>query len=307
MATNQYFSQGRRSEQILYEDLIVESLKMYGQDVYYLPRDSINIDDIFKDETSAKFDNAYKIEMYIENVEGFDGEGDLFTKFGVEIRDQATFVVSRRRWLSTIAALENDPDVEGKEFYRPREGDLISLPLTGSIFEITKVFDETPFYQLKNLPVFRLTCELFEYSGEDFDTGVDTIDNVEIFGYQYQMTFDNVSKITSTSLDTYEVGEQVSQVTSQYTLTADVVEYNAADPDARVLSVVNLSSTDGKFHSFNTNDPVIGANSGASAVPLLGTVVEKIEQATNETQNAEFETVADGILDFSESNPFGDQ
>jgi hypothetical protein len=304
MATNLYFKQGARSEQLLYEDLIVESLKMYGQDVYYMPRDSIDIDDIFKDESSARFDNAYKIEMYIENVDGFNGEGDLFTKFGVEIRDQATFIVSRRRWLQSIAPYENDPDVEGKKFYRPREGDLISLPLSGSIFEITKVFDETPFYQLKDLPVFRLNCELFEYSGEDFDTGINTIDNVEKFGYTYNLTFDDVSVATINGTPIFEVGEKVTQVTSGYTLSADVVAYNASNPLSRILSVVNFSASDGLYHSFNLTDSIVGESSGATARPIA--VAEQIENSTNEFQNSEFQTEAAGLLDFSENNPFGD-
>lgn len=303
MATNKYFAQGARSEQLLYEDLIVESLKMYGQDVYYLPRDVVNEDTIFGDETSAVFDDAYKIEMYIENVDGFDGEGDLFTKFGVEIRDQATFVVARRRWNSQIAPYEASED---KPMYRPREGDLIFLPLSGSIFEITKVFDETPFYQLKNLPVFRLTCELFEFSGENFETDISEIDNVEVFGHQYQLTFDNV--ITTEFMNqqgSYIVGEQVRQVqgegTDAYYVYGDVVDYNAADSDARILSLTNLTTSDGKFHSFATNSSVIGLESNASGIPLT---VSEVEMTVN--QNDVFETVADTILDFSESNPFGD-
>jgi len=306
MATNQYFRQGARSEQLLYEDLIIESLKMYGQDVYYIPREIVNIDEIFRDTDYSRFDDAYKIEMYIENVDGFDGEGDLFTKFGVEIRDQATFVVSRRRWKSIIGQYENDPDNPEKQYYRPHEGDLIFLPLSGSIFQIMKVFDESPFYQLKNLPVFRLTCELFEYSGEDFDTNILEIDNVEKFGYQYQLTFNEVQDTLGKFENQYaswEVGEQVIQISSVqgYTLTADVVDYNAFDSDARILSLVNLSSDDGKFHSFNTVDTVTGLNSGAAGVPLV--ISDKDEP---ESQNDDFEIVADNIIDFSESNPFGD-
>ena len=303
MATNKYFSQGARSEQVLYEDLIVESLKMYGQDVYYLPRDSVNQDTIFGDETSAVFDDAYKIEMYIENVEGFDGEGDLFTKFGVEIRDQATFVVSRRRWLQQVAPYEHEQDTNN--FFRPREGDLIFLPLSGSIFEIQKTFDETPFYQLKNLPVFRLSCELFEFSGENFDTNIAEIDNVEIFGHQYQMTFTEVFTTEFFGENgAFEVGERVRQIQgegdSQIYIYADVVEYDASVSSARILSITNISTSDGLFHSFNTVDSVIGLESNAVGIP---TIVS--EKEMNQNQNDIFETVADGILDFSESNPFG--
>ena len=98
MATNRYFTRGTPTEQRLYEDIIIESLKIYGQDVYYLPREIVKRDTIFNDDNVCRFDDAYRIEMYIENIEGFDGEGDLFTKFGVEIRDAATFIVARRRW-----------------------------------------------------------------------------------------------------------------------------------------------------------------------------------------------------------------
>jgi len=301
MATNKYFSQGARSEQLLYEDIIVESLKMYGQDVYYLPRDSVNEDTIFGDETSAVFDDAYKIEMYIENVEGFDGEGDLFSKFGVEIRDQATFVVARRRWNQQIAPYEASEEVP---FYRPREGDLIFLPLSGSIFEITKVFDETPFYQLKNLPVFRLSCELFEYSGENFDTDIAEIDNVEIFGHKIQLTFGSVTSTESLGQPSmFVVGETVEQLSTSggYTVYGDVVEVDASNSSAIKVSIANFKTSDGKFHSFNSVDSVLGQESKSTALPL---VIEEIDMEVN--QNEEFETLGDTILDFSESNPFGD-
>ena len=102
MAKNFHIKSGVRSEQLLYENLVIESLKIYGQEVYYLPRDIVNENKIFGDDVPSRFNSSYKIEMFIENVEGFEGEGDLFTKFGVEIRDEATFVVSRRRWGETV-------------------------------------------------------------------------------------------------------------------------------------------------------------------------------------------------------------
>ena len=174
MATNPYISQKVRSEQHLYEDLVIESLKFYGQDVYYIPREIVNKDKIFGDDIPSRFSDAYKIEMYIENTEGFDGEGDLFTKFGIELRDQATFVIARRRWRELVG----DRLVEEHQF-RPREGDLIFLPLSESLFEVKRVFTESPFYQLSQLPLFRLQCELFEFSDEDFDPGIEAIDHLE--------------------------------------------------------------------------------------------------------------------------------
>lgn len=198
MATNQYFSRGRRSEQRLYEDLVIESLQMFGQDVYYVPREIVRRDTIFNEATLSRFVNAYKIEMYLENTDGFAGEGDLFTKFGIQIRDQANFVVARKRFNHEIGSLENGGDPNA--FYRPREGDVIHLPLSGSTFQIMQVEDETPFYQLRNLPTFRLSCELFEYSDENFDTNVTDIDKIETYAaYQYVLTIRTPEQATATA------------------------------------------------------------------------------------------------------------
>ena len=192
MATNPYFSQQVSSEQLLFEDIIIESLKLYGQDVYYLPRTIVNEDRILGDDVPSSFNSSYKIEMYIENVDGFDGEGDLFTKFGVEIRDQATFVMARRRWSQTVARYENNITAD-----RPKEGDLLYIPFSSKLFQIMHVEHEQPFYQLNNLPMYKLRCELFEYSDEDFDTNVDTIDDIEgDYAYRYNLTI-NTSKTTA--------------------------------------------------------------------------------------------------------------
>lgn len=297
MATNQYFSQGRRSEQNLYEDLIIESLKMYGQDVYYIPREIVNKDTVFNDDTLSRFKSAYKIEVYIENNEGFDGEGDLFTKFGIEIRDAATFVMARRRWNHLIARYEETVD---KPFYRPREGDLLYLTLSGSIFEITKVQDESPFYQLKNLPVFRMDCELFEYTDEDFDTGVDVIDDVEdAFAYQYVLTFDTVGGV-------FQKGEIVTQTNNDYEMNGEVVRYYADSdlgPDTLKLYLAHVGATDGNFHTFTTTSPVVGGVTGAQGTPTL---VEQLQNIQQEAQNESFNASNFDFLDFNETNPFGD-
>ena len=296
MATNQYFSRGSRSEQNLYEDLIIESLKMYGQDVYYIPREIVNKDVIFGDDVPSRFANAYKIEMYIENTEGFDGEGDLFTKFGIEIRDAATFLVARKRWNSVVKSFEQE---DTKPFYRPREGDLIYLTLSGSIFEVTKVHDETPFYQLKNLPVFRMNCELFEYNDENFNTGIDEIDDVEDFAYQYVLHFNSVS-------GSFERGEIVTQADSAYTLQGEVINYrvdSVAGPDAYTLYLAHVGASDGLYHTFSTNQSVVGTVSSASATPSL---VEELQNIQQTAQNDIFDSDVFSFIDFSESNPFGD-
>ena len=292
MATNLYFSQGRKSEQDLYENIIIESLKIYGQDVYYIPREIVRRDRIFKDDSTSRFDNAYKIEMYIENTEGFDGEGDLFTKFGVEIRDAATFIVSRKRFHSAVAKYEAADDTP---FYRPREGDLIFLSLTQTFFEITYTDTESPLYHLKDLPVFKMRCEMFEYNDEDFDTGVESIDTVEtIHAYQNVLTFPN-------GTGTYELQETITQVNSGFTMTGEVTDLDYSDSDALKVSVSHFGASDGKYHSWTTTNPVVGSTTLVSATPTAIT-----EELHDGAQNESFEEVGDGFIDFSETNPFGD-
>lgn len=195
MAKSIYFSDKVASEQNLYEDIVIESLKIYGQDLYYLPRDLVDEDKIFGEDPSSSFNSAYKIEMYIENISGFDGQGDIFSRFGVEIRDEATFVVARKRWRQTVSKLDNDIASE-----RPREGDLLYLPMSNSLFQIMHVEHEQPFYQLNNLPTYRLRAELFEYNNEQLDTGVGDIDAIEEdFGYQYVVTIQGNKTATATA------------------------------------------------------------------------------------------------------------
>jgi hypothetical protein len=183
---NLYFSAGARSEQNLYEDLIIESIKIYGQDLYYLPRDLVNVDDVFREDPESRFNSNYLLEMYVDNADGFDGEGDLFTKFGVEIRDQVTLTVSKRRWEQTVMRYDNE--IQG---IRPLEGDLVFTPFSKKMFQIMHVEHEQPFYQLNNLPVFKLQCELFEYNDEDFDVNNDDISQLERDGaFRYELTLE---------------------------------------------------------------------------------------------------------------------
>ena len=143
MPTNVFFNHAVSTEQHLYEDLVVESLRMYGQDTLYLPRNIVQEDTILGEDVQSKFGDAYGVEMYIENPEGFEGEGDLMSKFGVEIRDQATFVISVRSWERFVSTDQNLATS-----LRPNEGDLIYLPLSGSLFEIKFVEHEQQFYQV---------------------------------------------------------------------------------------------------------------------------------------------------------------
>jgi hypothetical protein len=287
MAKNLYFSDRVTSEQNLYEDIIIESLKIYGQDVYYLPRDIVNKDPVFGDDVPSKFNSSYKIEMYIENVDGFDGEGDLFTKFGVEIRDQASFVVSRRRWTQTVARYDNE--ING---IRPLEGDLIYLPLSNSLFQIMAVEHEQPFYQISNLPTYKLRCELFEYNDEDLDTGIDTIDSIEQTGYELKLTL-------ADSDGDFIVGETVTQTLgSGVVVNGEVTVYDAAN---NFVKLAHIGSDDGLYHTFTTGT-ITGTD---SSVTRTVTVIND-EYAQVTAQNEDFRSFGFDFLDFSESNPFGE-
>lgn len=176
MPTNFYFQAGvpggRSSEQLLVEDLIIECLKIYGFDVYYLPRKAMNEDLVLGEDPLNKFSNAFMLEMYMQNITGFEGDGDLLTKFGVEIRDTASFLVSRRRWDEVVgrsgAAVLTT---------RPAEGDLLYFPLTKAYFEIKRVDSLDPFFQVGKLYVYKMECELMRYSSEIIDTGIAEIDD----------------------------------------------------------------------------------------------------------------------------------
>ena len=295
MVTNSYFSQGSNTEKALYEDIIIESLKMYGQNCYYIPREIVNRDLILNDDSTSRFDEAYLLEMYIENIEGFDGDGDLFAKFGVEIRDAATFILSRKRWQETVEANETG------SFYRPREGDLIVLTLSNSIFEIQKVEDETPFYQLKNLPVFRMRCELFEYNDEDFDTGIDSIDSIEReYAYTTLLQFDQTTFSVPNS--TYSVGEEITQDNGTYTMEGEISSIDSSNPSEYKIGVIHTGSTDGKYHSWSSSNPIVGSTSSVSETP---TAIDG-EDFNDNAQNKVFDDEAREILVFTESNPFGD-
>jgi len=288
MATNHYFSQKVRSEQDLYEDIIIESLKIYGQDVYYLPRDIVNEDRILGDDVPSRFNSSYKIEMYIENVEGFDGEGDLFTKFGVEIRDQATFIVSRKRWANSVARYDNE-----LSSVRPLEGDLIYLPLSNKLFQIMQVEHEQPFYQLSNLPTYKLRTELFEYNDEDLDTGIDEIDVIErAHAYEYLLTLDSAS-------NGFIIGETATQTFSTgVTMQGEISKWSDSD---NILGLIHVGASDGLYHEFTTTLQI----SSLTSVATVTAVTEDNQISSNE-QNTDFNTIGDDFLDFTESNPFGD-
>jgi hypothetical protein len=176
------------AEKNLIEDLIIESIRIYGHDVHYCPRTIVAKDDLYGADTLSAYNSQYLIEMYIKNVEGFEGEGDFLSKFNLQIRDSITFTVARRVFNQEIG--------EPVLLDRPREGDLIYFPLNGKVFVIKFVEHEPVFYQMGALQMYDLKCELFEYSSEKLNTGLDDIDKLETewtmnVGNTYANTFAN--------------------------------------------------------------------------------------------------------------------
>jgi len=378
MATNVFFDQAVKTEQNLMEDLVVESLRFYGHNVFYLPRKIVNEDTILGEAADSSFEDAYEVEMYLEGVEGFEGEGDLYSKFGVEVRDNATFVLSRRSWERFVSL-----DANLATGLRPNEGDLIYFPLSKSLFEIKFVEHENPFYQLGKLYVFKMQCELFEYSGEKFDTNLSDLDEgVELAqGQAVELTLQ-----TLTAARDFVVGETISQMVAPGIIVSGVVSAWNETTNKLTVSSITSNDTTGVFQQFVVTDTSEGyilteedAPAGVQADRIIthagefidfengtaarvipsfitdgstgtdniayetGTVADSIlledgtdtdrdqtfdhivlEQSLSSGRtitsvgsdqilptdagafNAEFESDADGIIDFSESNPFGE-
>jgi len=190
MPTSVYFDTGTTAEQRLYENLIIEQLSVFGQDVYYLPRKLVNEDTLFGEDASSSFNDAYIIEMYLDGIEGYEGQKEMMTRFGLDMQDEATWVVSKRRFEQLIS-LDQNLIVST----RPNEGDLIYYAKSKKLFEISFVDHDDPFYQLANLPVFKLRCRTFEYSHEDMATGISEIDDIEtaqsLDALAYQVTLES--------------------------------------------------------------------------------------------------------------------
>jgi len=283
MPTNVFFNHAVSTEQQLYEDLVVESLRFYGHDVFYLPREIVEEDELFNEDVQSKFGDAYGVEMYIENTDGFEGDGDLMSKFGIEVRDTATFVISLRTWERFISLDENLATS-----LRPNEGDLIYFPLTNSMFEIKFVEHEDPFYQVGKLFVFKLRCELFEYSGEDFDTGDTVIDVIEDQqAYVISMT------LAEGGTGNFFVNENIN---FNGALAGEVVSW---DGTTRKLKIKD------NIQTLEAGDTLTGATNNASYDIAS---IDDVLTMENDPQadNLEFENNDSSFLDLSETNPFGE-
>ena len=296
MATNHYFNHyGENTpDQRLIENLIIESIKVYGIDVHYMPRTLVKEDLLYGEDRLSQFKDQRVIEMYIKNVDGFGGDGTFVSNFGLEVRDQITLTVSRRRF-KELNFETNGRDIE------PKAGDLIYFPLTDGLFTILDVQSSNVFYQAGTLQSFDLVCELFSYSDEKIDTGIEEIDDIE-----EQQSFVRTFELASSPAvsGTFQVGETVTGGTSAK--TGEVAKWDAT---TRYLYLINMTGV------FTVGEILTGATSLATGTyetkqttDEASETLAQIEAGTQErvTSNKQFESDADSILDFTEGNPFSE-
>jgi Virus neck protein len=299
--TNVYFSHGTRNEQYLVEDLIIESLKIYGQEFFYIPRTLVSKDNILGEDRLSQFKSSFPIEMYFENVDSLDGQGAFIQKFGLMMEQSATLVVARRRWEQLVGRYGQTTIPT-----RPNEGDLIYFPLTKGLFEIKFVKHQDPFYQLGKLYVYKLQVELFQYASERIDTGISAID-----------TFESL-KTFSTNTTRSPYGEVVSiNVTNQgsgYTSIPTVSFESSNGIGAAATAVLGSGTSAGKVIRIDvtnggtnyTTAPVVsitgGGGTGALASASIKVDIDKVESFGD---NNSFKDEAADIL-FNENNPFGE-
>ena len=285
MPTNLYFNNvTSNTEQDLINDLTSEVIQIHGMDVFYIPRIIVKEDLLLGEDVLSKFGSTgrvYEIEMYLKSTEGFGGEGDLVSKFGLDVRDEVIFTVHKDRFNNAT------------EMEKPNEGDLIFLPnINKGLFEVKFVEHEQPFYQAGKNYSFDLTCELFQYSEEQLETGIAAIDDIE---REQSASIDFV--MTAGGSDSFSIDEAIYQGPSLANATAEgiVVSWTEA---SRTLRANDTSGT------FVAGQPIKGNSSGAEWT--LTSYDDQALPTTPFADNLEFETEADSILDFSESNPFGE-
>ena len=384
MAVNKFFHDSNKTsisaERDLYKNLVKEAIQIHGHDVYYVNRTFVNEDTLFGEDTSSTFSESQLIEMYVENAEGgLEGEKELVSKFGLDIKDEVTFVVSKERFQDITkqvvlesgttetfgAVLLEDETTTSESAYlvnedestdadRPLEGDLVFHPIINKMFEISFVDHDEPFFQLDNNPVYKLKCRLFEYGSEGLDTGVSAIDQIEtdssLDALSYQFTLEQTGTYT----------EEISLEDNDL-LLLDRTDGGGSDAGDNLISETQFGASSilletadtyyitvkDETGAFELDEVITGANGGQAYIKLINsntlhfeyitgtfakdevitgrnngftaTITEMKEEnhyLINEEYNVDtideksqiedFENLDNTILDFSESNPFGD-
>ena len=294
MATNVYFNPFPTSqitnEQLLVEDLVIEAMQMYGMDVYYLPRGTRDqVDYLYGEDTLKQYTTAYPIEMYMENITGMTGEQDFISKFGLEIRDEVSMLVSRRRWKATVPGI------------RPNEGDLVYIPLVKNLFEITYVEhenDQAMFYTLGrgrggNVYLYSLKMKQYVFSNEIVQVGVSEIDD-QMRDYYPKTKF----VFPSAGSGTFQMDEIVYQGANLAYATAQALVHTVnANSDMTVYRTIG-TFTSGTVKGNTSN--AIWTISTSDDLSVMDNVFEDIQD------NNRIESESDNIIDFTEINPFGE-
>ena len=332
MAVNTAFHTNNKSsilaERNLYKDLIKEAIQIYGHDVYYVNRTTVALDNVLGEDSLSKFTTQHPIEMYVEDAEGFGGDKEIISQFGLENRNEITFVVSKERFqeMDSQITIEDGTDttggsillesgtvsqtsnssilttVSGDNFYilmdtattdadRPLEGDLVYHPVLAKMFEISFVDHDEPFYQLDNNPVYKLRCKQYEYSGEIIDTGITTIDAIE----------DDLSQDTSQFQFTLEQATTYNENIQ--------LEFSTQDSTELLLEETDGDNVIGEDDTTSAGESILLENAADTGQPQYLISEDYIigDGDTDKTsQNELFETLDDSVLDFSETNPFGD-
>ncbi len=286
MALSKFFSHSKyvqnTNEHYLVQSMVDESIKNFGIDVQYLPRTQNNIDTILNDAETSSFSTAYTMEVYLGTLEGFGGQ-DQIGQFGFEVRDTADFIISMKTFDTIVTTADST-------ILRPREGDLIYLPFSKQLFELTFVEDEQPFFQLGKNYVYQVSTALFRYEDEDFDTGIADVDVIET-----NLAQRTVLTLQAGGTGTFGSGESVSQALAAGSVLAEVLTFVGT-----TLTVIDRS---GNFIASNSI-PIVGATSGAS---WTITGVDTNTMADDPiSDNLEFETAGTSVIDFTETNPFGE-
>ena len=315
------------TERSLYQNLVKEAIQIYGHDVFYVNRDTVALDTVLGEDSLSKFTKQTPIEMYVEDSEGFGGDKEIISTFGLENRNEITFVVSKERFQemdsqftiesgtdstgggvlleigsisqtgssSTLTSVQGDnnfyllQDTASTEADRPQEGDLVFHPIFAKMFEISFVDDDEPFYQLDNKPIYKLRCKQFEYSSEVIDTGITAIDEIEgqlnLDTLQFQFTLEQGTIIgQSLTIDRSFTFDRTNTTLDTTLIVTDPASFGES------LLLENEADT-GNPEYLISEDYIVGGQN----------------ESTNTTsQNELFDELDDTVLDFSESNPFGD-
>lgn len=286
MPTSPYFPpyyEGYSGEQNLVQDLVDEQIKLFGSDIYYIPR-TILKDNTLDDVIYSKFESQFQVEMLLSNVEGFGEQSEFISKFGIRITDEVKFIVSARRWAESEEEYNPPLTVAG----RPNEGDLLYFPLTTDIYEIKFVERESPFYQFGKIQFIIMTAEIYEIGNDKIDTGIEAIDEIEqLFSSAIALNM----KVGGTG--NFTVGEVVTGSISNE--TAEVKSWN---PTTRIIQVINRTGT------FVENESLTGDDSEAVWVVNTFSTIENTNSEYD--QNKYIEDTANPLIDWGEVNPFGE-